>query len=357
MAKKIKDKRKLVPIVIGVMIGIGLSVLTPIMDVDIDTMIDTIIDTIINNVGLVFSALLLTVWIHEMGHLVMGLLNGYEFIGFGILIWTLFKDEFGNFSIRIMPIKGLLGHCRMIHEERDNPPLFQFLFGGVLFNIITSVVMTGIIIFHKGTPFLYIMLFINLLLVYTNWFSNEQSNLDGARYRAMKHSLKHRQLFYELSRLELWILRGHSLSSYDMSKIDQFDLEPEDFLQVTASAYLSLHDAMNKNYEQAYLRHLGMYYRLESDEKLLINLLESNHLFMLFIGNQPLPERKKKRGRKITALDLIYEYDENGFVEPENFAKFVMHAQNKHQVGFVDDNIKMFHSLFFDEGEDVKSVQ
>lgn len=86
--------------------------------------------------------------IHESGHLVMGLLTGYEFVSFRIGSFTLIKEN-GRLVRKKFNIAGTGGQCTLTYKTVDNPqdiPYFWYNFGGVFFNFLTVLVCIPVII-------------------------------------------------------------------------------------------------------------------------------------------------------------------------------------------------------------------
>ena len=79
--------------------------------------------------------------IHEAGHLVFGLLSGYEFVSFRIGSLTLIKEN-GKFRIKKFSIPGTAGQCLMMPPEGKeyDCPYFLYNLGGILTNAIFSII-------------------------------------------------------------------------------------------------------------------------------------------------------------------------------------------------------------------------
>ena len=86
------------------------------------------------------SVLLHTI-IHEGGHLVFGLLSGYEFLSFRVLSFTTVKKD-GKLSVKKLNIPGTAGQCLMyppLWKDGEKYPYLAYNLGGGLFNIIFSL--------------------------------------------------------------------------------------------------------------------------------------------------------------------------------------------------------------------------
>ena len=87
-------------------------------------------------------AFILQVIVHEAGHLVFGLLSGYKFISFRVFDFKIIKDENGKLKIRFERLAGTGGQCLMRAPEYVEGKFKYklYLLGGVIFNIVFSIV-------------------------------------------------------------------------------------------------------------------------------------------------------------------------------------------------------------------------
>ena len=87
-------------------------------------------------------AFILQVIVHEAGHLVFGLLSGYKFISFRVFDFKIIKDENGKLKIRYERLAGTGGQCLMRAPEYVEGKFKYrlYLLGGVIFNIVFSIV-------------------------------------------------------------------------------------------------------------------------------------------------------------------------------------------------------------------------
>lgn len=103
--------------------------------------VDSLI-TLAVSAAVFMAALVLSVIIHEGGHLVMGLLTGYKFSSFRIFSWILMKED-GRFTIKRFSIPGTGGQCKLAPPENTEPEETPFLLyhaGGFIFNFITAAI-------------------------------------------------------------------------------------------------------------------------------------------------------------------------------------------------------------------------
>lgn len=90
-------------------------------------------------VGL-YLAFLLQIILHEGGHLVFGLLTGYEFVSFNVFGFIWQKGPDGKLHVGRMQIAGAGGQCLMAPPAYNggNFPFTLYNLGGVLMNLLTG---------------------------------------------------------------------------------------------------------------------------------------------------------------------------------------------------------------------------
>lgn len=92
-------------------------------------------------VGSMILSFLILVPIHELGHLVCGLLSGYKFVSFRIFNYTILKED-GKFRIKKFAVAGTGGQCLLTPPDLplDKIPTGWYNFGGVMANIIVLLI-------------------------------------------------------------------------------------------------------------------------------------------------------------------------------------------------------------------------
>lgn len=94
---------------------------------------------------LALAALLLGTWVqtlvHELGHLVLGLLTGYRFVSFRVGRHMLVRSR-GRFGYRRFSLFGTAGQCLLTpREERAEVAVVPMNLGGCLFNLLFSLLL------------------------------------------------------------------------------------------------------------------------------------------------------------------------------------------------------------------------
>lgn len=88
-------------------------------------------------IGAFILSLAILIPVHELGHLVCGLMTGYKFVSFRIFNFTLLKEG-GKFRIKRFAIAGTGGQCLLTPPDLplDKIPTGWYNFGGVCANLI-----------------------------------------------------------------------------------------------------------------------------------------------------------------------------------------------------------------------------
>ena len=90
---------------------------------------------------LMYIVYMVNVIIHEGGHLIFGLMTGYKFNSFRIFSVILIKQN-GKLKIKNISLAGIGGQCLMSPPELidGKMPYVLYNLGGVIFNVITSLI-------------------------------------------------------------------------------------------------------------------------------------------------------------------------------------------------------------------------
>lgn len=92
--------------------------------------------------------------IHEVGHLIFGLISGYKFISFRLFGFTIVNNR-NRLAFRINWLKGSLGQCLMYPPEKVNYRYKLITLGGIIMNTITASIAILIIINKYIEDFLH----------------------------------------------------------------------------------------------------------------------------------------------------------------------------------------------------------
>lgn len=150
-------------------------------------------------VGSLILSLLIIIPIHELGHLICGLLNGYKFVSFRIFNWTFIKID-GKIHIKKFAIAGTGGQCLLTPPDLplENIPTGWYNFGGILANIILLLIVIPFF-FLDLNPFiaeaLAIFAMTDVIMILMNGIPMQAGGIgnDGYNMKLLKKNLLSKQ--------------------------------------------------------------------------------------------------------------------------------------------------------------------
>lgn len=168
--------------------------------------------------------------IHELGHLICGLLCGYKFVSFRIFNLTFIKEE-GKVRIKKFAVAGTGGQCLMIPPDLplEKIPTGWYNFGGILANIILIIIVLPLF-FIDLNPFvteaIAIFAMTNVIMVILNGIPMKAGGVgnDGYNMNILKKSLLSKQGLVNQLRANALIQNG--VRPKDMP--DEFFLDPKE---------------------------------------------------------------------------------------------------------------------------------
>lgn len=165
----------------------------------------------------------LSIIIHELGHLIFGLLSGYRFSSIRYRNVLIKRDEFGKLKLFKQTILGTGGQCLMIPPEKEDTPVFLYNAGGVILNLLFAV-MTLLflkLVFVSNfmiASFLWIFLNIHVLMAFVNWVSLKGVINDGENHRITKNNPKTKTSLIELLTYHAKLTEGTPLSILQLER-------------------------------------------------------------------------------------------------------------------------------------------
>lgn len=203
-------------------------------------MYETLRLTIIS-VGISLPLLYLSIFLHELGHLVMGLLTGYTFSSFRVGSFMLVKND-EKFEIKRHNVTSTLGQCLMVPPSEEPLPIFWYSVGGILFQGIYCLILLLILIFL--TKDITVILGLIMLIVFngisiiTNWIPIKIISNDGSNYKLARDNEKSREVFRQILIMETKLTKGVKLTDMDLEILYQNALDMEDRLQIGSLVYI-----------------------------------------------------------------------------------------------------------------------
>lgn len=106
----------------------------------------------------IYGAMLIQIIVHEAGHLVFGLISGYEFSSFRIGNMMFLKED-GKIRLRRFSIAGTAGQCLMSPPDLvdGKMPVVLYNLGGCIFNLIVSAIFGVLACVSGENPIAFII--------------------------------------------------------------------------------------------------------------------------------------------------------------------------------------------------------
>ncbi|MBO0439650.1 hypothetical protein [Candidatus Enterococcus ikei] len=116
------------------------------------------LDIVIFILALIISYIIHII-IHEAGHGIFGSMTGYKMVSYRIFsfMWVWQKD--GSIAFRRFKVPGTLGQCLMAPPpyEKGSFPFYLYLLGGVLANLISSLIVGLLFVPHSMIAFAFVI--------------------------------------------------------------------------------------------------------------------------------------------------------------------------------------------------------
>ena len=243
--------------------------------------------------------ILISIAVHEAGHLVFGLKTGYRFISFSLLSFTWIKQK-DNVVFARNKNSLVLGQCLMVPPEKEEDFRFKlYNYGGGLANFFLALITVPLLIFTiEGAVTLWVLLFtnfwINTLMGLMNLipFRKNVPN-DGANRREAGKSADAAHGLFVMLTLAKHFADGKVLSDFEE---DFFTVSPEADKNNYFVAYLIAAKAEwlfdIKQYEEG----LALLNSLEENIQSLPNYYQQSiYADFLYYYSAIAPNKKKKK--------------------------------------------------------------
>ncbi len=245
-------------------------------------------------IGSFILSLAILIPIHELGHLVCGVLTGYKFVSFRIFNFTLLREN-GKFRIKKFAIAGTGGQCLLTPPDLplEEIPTGWYNFGGVLANLIMLVIALPFT-FLDLNPFvaegLWIFILIDFIMILLNGIPMQTGGVgnDGYNMKLLKKNLLSKQGIVNQLRANALIQNG--VRPKDMPK-DLFsnpkDIDYKNALEVSIPLMYSSRLIDNKEYAEALAEIEALYSHKEEIMPLYVKEIACELAFLyLRTGNQ-----------------------------------------------------------------------
>lgn len=109
--------------------------------------------------AIIYLSVFLQAIIHELGHLVCGLLTHYRFASFRVGWFALIRDK-EKFKLKLLKMPGTMGQCLMVPPDIEGGkfPYVLYNFGGVFFNALSALIFALLFLLCGNISFLALFL-------------------------------------------------------------------------------------------------------------------------------------------------------------------------------------------------------
>ena len=185
--------------------------------------------------------------VHEAGHLIFGKLTGYEFKSYRIfnLMWQKDKDEkvrFYKYSLAGTGGQCMMGPPEMKDDEMQDMPFVLYNLGGIIMNLVVSLIFFGFFLLQKETIFFkgfcIVMLIIGISYVLVNGIPLPASTNDGSNTLSIARSKKARKAFWVQMKGVILLTEGTRIKDFPK---EWFSMPDEKGLQNTMEAVMAVY--------------------------------------------------------------------------------------------------------------------
>ena len=180
----------------------------------------------------VILALYIQLILHEVGHLIFGLITKYKFVSFRIGDWVLYKKD-GKLHWGKYYMASATGHCLMVppNMKEGKIPHQLYNFGGAIANLLTAGIASIIFVFVKvgilGGAICIAMVVIGLFLAVINGFPlrfSETGN-DGYNVFALSENYESLRAFWIQLKVKEMLTGGMRLKDMPEEWFEKSDEE------------------------------------------------------------------------------------------------------------------------------------
>lgn len=169
MSRNKKNKKiSLISMVVGMLPTLIVGSFSFFASLNIAKQASTIFEFILGCIVLIIMVILaftLQVIIHELGHMIFGIITGYSFLSFRIGIFTWIKQD-GKIRFKKLPNTGSMSQCLMVPPDIEDGkiPYVLYNLGGSILNMIFVIIFLLLAIFvNKGSLIFGLFVFLGLI--------------------------------------------------------------------------------------------------------------------------------------------------------------------------------------------------
>ena len=161
--------------------------------------------------------------LHELGHLIGGLLSKYDFFMYSVGGFSIYKDDNNKFKLTRSNIAGAGGFVSMI--PRIDSGYRVFLYGGITVNFIISVLSVVLLLLTSNiylNSFLTITVLYNVSSFILNFLPLQVANVstDGMKIKDLDNNVYKLEDYVRQSKFDKVLLLGYDYKDVDISEFN-----------------------------------------------------------------------------------------------------------------------------------------
>lgn len=251
LLKKIFKKSKISSL-LGVLLGAVIGVFLVINDINVNVVSKGAPYKIflLSIIGTIYFSLVLHVILHEGGHLLFGLLTGYQFQSYRVFSFVWYKKD-GKLHLGKFNVKGTAGQCLLFPPEKKadgSYPVVLYNLGGGLANLIFSLLAIIIYLFADSFYVKTVCVTFAVVGIYLAITNLVPMNIglqnDGMNLMSILKDAYKKEMFYMQVKVNCELSQGKRITEY-----------PEDYFKVPDNVDIA-------NTLVAYIKILGYYRKL-----------------------------------------------------------------------------------------------
>lgn len=170
---------------------------------------------------------LLHMVVHELGHLVFGLLTGYTFLSCRIFSWSIIKVN-GRIVLKKQKQNAALGQALMVPNEKwdpENYPYQLYMSGGLIFNAAALVI--AVVLYQLSVlPMIPVLIFsaIAVFFLLSNGVPRELN--DGSVLKKGRQKKEYRKMMYHQLWTIYYLFNGKALNQLPLESFERSESIP-----------------------------------------------------------------------------------------------------------------------------------
>lgn len=181
---------------------------------------------------------ILATFLHELGHMLFGIMTGYKFVYFKLLNFMFFKKD-NKWQIAHERTRGAIGQCIMRPDFKyhDKMPYMLYNAGGCIVNFVFALLCFVLIFAYGQNPFAIAGIVVNVVFVVINLVPSKSLGSDGYHMTHIGKTNDNKRAYWLELNMMADILHGKTFSDMPQHYFD-FDAKDLYLEKVASSLYM-----------------------------------------------------------------------------------------------------------------------